>query len=285
MYDAGLPKVLRDALRIFSDKGARFLGAAVAFYALMSAAPLFVVILAIVGAVFGQNRAESALWDGLGVWVAPEGLAAMRDLTERLHDKESSGSILGLGLVVYGSTRLFRALRRSLNQLWGIDLEGIERARHRVVRYGIRYGGALLLTFFVALLVAALIVVKAGFATLATYSARDVPVVWWLLDLGVSVVFAFILFTALFRLLPETNVTLREAMLSAAVSTALFAFGSGLVTIYVRHKHMSALYEGASAIVLAVVWVYYSAQVFFFGACVGAALRKESGADERAVEA
>ena len=86
----------------------------------------------------------------------------------------------------------------------------------------------------------------------------------------------FVLFTALFRFLPETDVKLHDAMTCAAVSTALFAIGSGLVTLYVRHKHMDAVYEGASAIVLAVLWVYYSAQVFFFGACVGAVLRQRS---------
>jgi membrane protein len=60
------------------------------------------------------------------------------------------------------------------------------------------------------------------------------------------------------------------------VSTALFAVGSGLVTLYVRHKHVSDLYEGASAVVLAVMWVYYSTQVFFLGASVGAALRQRA---------
>ena len=273
---SGRVNVLRDALRLFSDKGARFLGAAVAFYALLSAAPLFVVILYVVGAVFGHERAESALWGGLGAWVAPEGLTAIRDMTERLDRTEHSGSLLGVILVVYGSTRLFRALRRALNQLWGIDLEGIERARPRVLRYGVRYGGALLLTLFVAALVALLLVVKAGFAVIATLSTRPPPMMWWGLDALVSVVLAFALFCALFRLLPEAPVTVREASTSAVVSTVLFAIGSGLVTLYVRHKHMSDLYEGASAIVLAVVWVYYSAQVFFFGACVGAALRQRS---------
>jgi membrane protein len=268
--------VLREALRLFSDKGARFLGAAVAFYALMSAAPLFVVILYVVGAVFGRARAESALWDGLATWVAPEGLAAIREMTERLDRMERSGSVVGVILVIYGSTRLFRALRRALNQLWGIDLEGIERARHRVVRYGVRYGGALLLTLFVAALVALLLVVKAGFAMIATMSLRPPPAMWWGLDAAVSVGLAFLLFCALFRFLPEAAVTLREAMTSALVSTVLFALGSGLVTLYVRHKHMGDIYEGASAVVLAVVWVYYSAQVFFFGACVGAALRQRS---------
>ena len=71
-----------------------------------------------------------------------------------------------------------------------------------------------------------------------------------------------------------TEVSLRDAAWSALVSTGLFALGSAAVTAYLRHKHITDLYAGASAVVLAVVWVYYSAQVFFFGACIGAALRE-----------
>jgi membrane protein len=272
------PTVLRDAFRLFSDKGARFLAAAVAFYALLSAAPLFVVILYVVGAVFGRRRAESALWDGLAMWVAPEGVTAIRGMTERLDGVERSGGVAGALLVVYGSTRLFRALRRALNHLHGIDLEGVERARTPVKRYGVRYGGALLLALFVALLVSLLIIVKAGFALIATLSTRSPPAVWWALDATVSVALAFVLFAALFRFLPEAEVTLREAITSAAVGTALFALGSGLVTAYLHHKHMSDIYEGASAVVLAVLWVYYSTQVFFLGACVGATLHGRSNA-------
>ncbi len=272
--------LLRDAFRIFSGKGARFLGAAVAFYALMSAAPLFVVILYVVGAAFGKQRAESALWGGLATWVAPEGLQAIRELTERLDRSEHTGSALGVALVIYGSTRLFRALRRALNQLWGIDLEGVEAARGRVARYGLRYGGAMLLTLFVAVLVALLLMVKAGFAVLATWSTRAPPGMLWALDGVTSVALAFVLFCTLFRFLPDAKVSWRDAGTSAAVSTALFAVGSGLVTVYVRHKHMSDLYEGASAVVLAVMWVYYSTQVFFLGASVGAALRQRASAPE-----
>lgn len=265
--------VVREALSIFSRKGARFLGAAVAFYALMSAAPLFVVILYVVGAVFGRARAESALWGGLAKWVAPEGLEAIRGLTERLDRLEGTGSVVGAVVIVYGSTRLFRALRRAMNQLWGIDLEAVEEARGRAHRYAIRYGGALLLMLFVTLLVALLLVVKSGFALMATLGTRPPPGLLWALDGVTSIGIAFSLFTALFRFLPETAVTWREAAVCSLASTLLFAVGSGAVTLYVRHKHMGDLYEGASAIVLALVWVYYSAQVFFLGACVGAALR------------
>lgn len=281
--------VARRAFRLFSRKGARFLGAAIAFYALLSAAPLFVVVLHIVGALFGRSRAESALWSGLGSWLAPEGLVTVRQLTERLDQLESSGDILGVVLVIYGSTRLFRALRRAINLLWGIDLEAVEAKRSTAKKYGLRYGGALGLALFVAVLVALLVIEKAAFAFLTSLDARIPGHVFWSLDISTSVVVAFALFTALFRFLPETNVTFREAAISATVSTILFALGSSVVTIYVRHKHLSDLYAGASAVVLAVVWVYYSAQVFFFGACIGAALRdetnEESGVTKKAESA
>jgi membrane protein len=266
--------VIREAFRIFSGKGARFLGAAVAFYALLSAAPLFVVVLHAVGALFGRSRAESALWSGLGTWLAPEGLATVRELTERLDRLEASGSVLGTVLVIYGSTRLFRALRRALNQLWGVDLEAVERDRARVKRYALRYGGAFAMTLFVGVLVAALMLVKSAFAIVGSLGAAPPPAILWLLDAALSIGLAFVLFTVLFRFLPETPVSLREAATSGLVSTALFAAGSMLVSLYLHHKHVADLYAGASAVVLAVLWVYYSAQVFFLGACFGAALRK-----------
>jgi membrane protein len=98
----------------------------------------------------------------------------------------------------------------------------------------------------------------------------------WLVELGTSGTIAFVLFTAFFRFLPEAKVTMRQAVISALVSTSLFALGSSLVTLYVRRKHMSDLYAGASAVVLVVVWVYYSAEVLFFGACNGAALCRDA---------
>jgi membrane protein len=267
--------ILRRAVAIFSGRGARFLGAAVAFYALLSAAPLFVLVLQIVGRIFGRARAEDALWQGLGEWLAPEGIATVRALTERLERLESGGSIVGIVLVIYGSTRLFRAVRRALNQLWGIDLEVVEGQRSSAKKYGIRYGSAFALALFVAVLVALLVLVKSAFAAIATLSVRAPPDLLWILDGIVSIGLAFVLFTVVFRFLPETKVSLREAAASACVSTVLFAIGSELVTLYIRHKNLGDVYGGASAVVLAVVWVYYSAQVFFFGACIGSAMRDE----------
>ena len=264
---------MHESFHLFSKKGARFLGAAVAFYALLSAAPLLVVVLRLVGTVFGHERAESALWGGLGQWLDPEGLAATRALTERLDTSAQSGSFLGVLLVVYGSTRLFRAVRRALNELWSIDIESIDAARPRAIRYGVRYGGSFALTLFLGLMVATLIVIKSLFAWFSHLGQRPPPAILWTLDAVSSLGLTFVLFLVVFRFVPEARVTWRDAAFSALISAVMFALGSGLVTAYVRHKRVADLYQGASAVVVAVVWVYYSVQVFFLGACVGATLR------------
>lgn len=264
--------VLREAASLFSRRGARFLAAGVAFYALLSAAPLLVVVLNALGWLVGRARAEDALWAGLGTWVAPEQLDTVRQLTERLDRLEGEGGVLGVVVLVYGSTRLFRALHRALNVLWGVDTEAQDAKRSRLARYGLTYGTALALALLVVLLVGALVVVKTVTAFVGSFAARPPPGLLFALDLGISVALAFALFFALFRVLPGAAVSAREAAISAAVSTSLFAVGSMAVTALVRHKHAADLYAGAGAVVLAVVWVYYSAQVFFLGACVGAVL-------------
>lgn len=260
--------VLREAFRIFSARGARFLAAAVAFYTLLASAPLCLVILEVLGAVLGHERAEGALWEGLGTWVAPEGLATARALTERLAAAEAHMGAPAVLLLLYGSTRLFRALRRALNQLWGVDLEVVEGVRSKAHKYGVRYGGALAL---VALLIAVVAVLAALKALIALVPVTALVTV---LDLVASVVLAFVLFAALFRLVPETEVTWTDALSSAVVTTLLFAIGSALVTLYVHRRHTSDLYEGVGAVVVAMLWVYYTAQVFFFGACIGATLHR-----------
>jgi len=260
--------------KLFSARGARFLGAAVAFYALLSAAPLLVVALHVVGALFGRDRAADALWEGLERWMAPDSLAELRVVTDRWGRLESSRSVIGAVLTLYGSTRLFRALRRALNLLLDIDVEAIDAARGTAHKYRARYGAALLSTGLVALLLACLVVVKGGVALLTTLEAPSSHALVWTLDGFSSIALAFVLFVALFRLLPEATVSWRDATWGALVSTALFSLGSAVVTIYLRHKRLDDLYAGAGAVVVAVLWAYYSAQVFFFGACVVAARRE-----------
>jgi uncharacterized BrkB/YihY/UPF0761 family membrane protein len=152
--------ILRCAFRIFSGRGARFLGAAVAFYAIASIAPLFVVVLHAVGAIFGRHAAEGTLFQSLGHWLAPEGVDAVRDVTLKLDASEKTHTVAGVLLVLYASTRLFRSLKRALNHLWSIDAERIEKERKAPIRYARRYATAALLLALVIAVISALTATK-----------------------------------------------------------------------------------------------------------------------------
>jgi membrane protein len=224
--------------------------------------------------VLGSERAESALWRGLATWLTDDGAETVRAVTERVERAESSGGLLGALLLVYGATRLFRALHRAVNQLWGVALEPPDDARGKAMAYGGRWARAIGLTV-------AVVIVVGVFGLAKVLLAMVDGGVAWALEAVLSGLGAFALFTLLFRVLPEVPVTMREAAVSALVSTALFAGGSSLVTFYLRHRHIEDIYDGAAAIVVLIVWVYYSAQVLFVGACVGPALRRmgEKGAE------
>ncbi len=266
--------ILRRSFRIFSGRGARFLGAAVAFYAIASIAPLFVVILHAVGAIFGRPTAENTLFQSLGHWLAPEGVEAVRQVTLKLDASEKTHTVAGVLLVLYASTRLFRSLKRALNHLWSIDAEAIERERKAPVRYAHRYATALVLLALVIIVISAITATKVAIALFASYGRVDAPALLVLLDWGLSLGATFVLFFAFFKLLPEEHVDSREAATGAALSMVLFALGSAAITAYVRHKLTTDLYGGATTLVMGVLWVYYTAQVFFFGASVIAAMRE-----------
>ena len=268
--------IAREAFRIFRARGARFLGAAVAFYALFSAAPLVVVVLHVVGLVMGRARAEGALFPSLQHWLAPEGLEVLRSLALKLEDLREGGGIVGAVVLVYAGTRLLRALKRSLNALFGIDTERVEAERPSVIKYAIRYGSALIIMLLVAVFVALLVLVKAAFAFVAAYGQVETDHAIWAADWVLSVGITFALFTALLYALPDARVPVRAALLGALLSTVLFALGSSLITAYVRTKQANEVYQGAGAVVMAVLWVYYSAQTFFLGASLSAALRQRA---------
>lgn len=266
--------VLRRAWSIFSGRGARFLGAAVAFYALASIAPLFVVVLHLVGALFGSREAERVLFANLAHWLAPDGVHAVAQLTARLDASVSSQSTAGMLLLVYASTRLFRALQRALEQLFGVDTELLDRSQSAPVRYVLRYATSLALVLLVCAQIAALAATKVGIALLARYGHAGAPRGLWALDAALSFGSAYGLIFATYRLLPRVRVRARDAALGALLSTTLFALGSVAVSAYVQHKLRVSVYGGATALVMGVLWVYYSAQVFFLGASVLAALRE-----------
>ncbi len=261
---------LRHGLRVFFANDARFLSAAIAFYALLSVVPLLFLALLAAGFFVEESSARAAMTTGLARF-------ADRDFaTTIVHwidlERGSIGhGVAGIVVFMYSATRLFAALERGLNAMWEIEPEPTDK-KARIMRQ-LRTRG---LSFVVALALGVLLVGTVAFnasvAWVAAHAVTPPPAPWALQWLGTLSGTALVFFM-LFAVLPAKRAPMRDTALGACFSAALFVVGVRAVTWYVGRR--AGFGVGESLMVL--LWLRYAAQVFLGGAAfVGAYMKSGS---------
>lgn len=261
-------ELAREAYRIFSDRGARLLAASIAFYALLSVVPILVIALRVAGLFVGPTELDSTLRAQLLSWVGAEGGETLLSLVSstRAPSHSSLTSLAGLIVLVYGATRLFSQLTRALDLLWNTEpparpegwlARGLLQLRKRALAFAMVLGVGVLLILLVLL--------HTALAAARHAVAADVSLGLRLVEVVGSFALTTLLFFMVFRVLPRTPVTSRDALVGGAVTAVLFTVGSLLVTAYLTYRDLS-VYGTAGAIVMLMLWAHYSAHAFFLGA-------------------
>jgi membrane protein len=250
----------------FSRAGS-LLGGALAFYAMLSTAPLLVIALYVAGIFTTEKLARDALLENITHYVGAGGAATLGGLIERVQRPGGGwrGVLAGL-VLVYASTRLFNELEAALDHLWSLPeppsqsfLQNVRReVRRRLVNF------ALVLATGVILIV--LVILKLGHDAVLVKFHLTMGAGWQLIEGGGSVAVCTVLFAALFRLLPSASFPWKQALLGGAVTAALFSAGAYGITAYLAHTHVAETYGDAASIVVLLLWVHYSAQIFLLGA-------------------
>ena len=250
-------------------KGPR-LGAALAFYTLLSLTPLLLIIVSIAGLVFGRQAAQSQIVWQIRDMVGPAGAQAIQALLEGARNTTHGvlATVLGLLTLLLGASGVLIELRDALNTIWEVppaqatglqNLLGIVRER--------MFSFALVLAIGFLLLVS--LAINACISALGTFSAHI-----FLLSPGIlhiaNTLLSFIvitgLFAAIYRIMPDVRIEWRDVALGAAVTSLLFTVGKLLIGLYLGKASFASTYGAAASIVLLIVWVYYSGQIFFLGA-------------------
>jgi membrane protein len=266
---------LRAALRVFLSRDGRFLSAAIAFYALLSAVPLAYLALWVATLFVSRESAAAALERELARWTGP----ALAHVVARWEGQARDGHGLGVLSVVvllYSATRLFAALERGLNAMWelgpvddGAGEPGRQPRKTKLLRQLRTRGLAFVVATLLGVSLAALVGFRAGVAAAEREGARlaGLPALFeWGFSLGGATLIFFLLYTVL----PRARARPRETLVGAAVSALLFLLGAHAITSYVAHKGDVGLGET----LLVLLWLRYAAQVFLLGAAtVGVYLR------------
>lgn len=272
-------KDLREGLSYFFRHGGRLLGAGIAFYSMLSVAPILVLALWLAGLITREDVARAALLEDMASWVGPDGAHTLGVLVDRARASTggSLASALSILVLLYASTRLFSALERAINVMWGIQSIDTptsmrDKALKQLRKRGIGLGLVLLVGFVMLFLVG----LQWALGLAASY-VPDVPhlprVVHALVSLGVTTVLFFLLFVGL----PSARISMLDAVIGAALTAVLFSVGSHLISSYVTHKNVAERYGDAGTVVMLLLWVSYSSQIFLIGAAFTGARARRRG--------
>ncbi len=258
--------VLGETVQTFSRKGGRLLGAGIAFYSLLSAAPLLFIALRVAGAFTGREAARAALRDDLAFWLGDAGADTAMDLVARVRGPQSVAQVVLGAVLVYASTRLFSGLQRALNHMWDVAPPESAGMKGRVLRQLRKRALAFALVLLVGAVIIGIVVAKGAFSLATGAAGRSLSTTWEILHaLGATATTAA-LFALIFRVLPDERIPWIRAFEGGLVTAILFAVGASVVSAYVGHKGLMQTYGQAGSVVLLLLWVHYSSQIFFLGA-------------------
>jgi membrane protein len=271
--------ILREAAKEWVADNASRLAAALAFYTILSVAPLLVIATAIAGQVFGssQSAADKLVTEVRG-FVGDAGAEVVKTTLEHA-DRPKAGivaTIIGVVTLLFGASGVFGELQSAMNVVWNVKPKpgrGIwATIRDRFLSFG--------MVLVVGFLLLVSLVVTTALTALSDYLAGQLPGLPTLMHVAnfvLSFVVVAVLFALIFKFLPDVRIAWRDVWLGAAVTAALFTVGKYLIGLYLGRAGVATPFGAAGSVVAFVVWVYYSGLILFFGAELTQVSAKHAG--------
>ena len=287
MYLRRLGTVLRKASNAWIDDHAQSMGAALSYYTVFSLAPLLLIAISVAGLVFGRDAAQGAVVDQLDGLIGQTGAQAVQDLLKSVA-RPSTGvvaTITGIAVLAIGATSVFAELQDDLNRIWQVPTQQRVSSWWAWLRTRLLSIGLILAMGFLLLLSLA---ASAAFDAFAAWSTSALAG-WESLAHGINFVVSFVLTTALFamiyRFMPQATIEWRDVGIGALVTAFLFSIGKYRIGLYVGKSALASGFGAAGSLAVLLAWVYYSAQIFLFGAEFTWACAHALGSRQDVVEA
>ena len=261
----GILSLLKETAKEWSDDKAPRLGAALAYYTVFSLAPLLIIFITVAGLVFAN--AQGAIMTQVQGLIGDKGSEMIESMIEAAQKPKESTIATSLGFIalIFGAAGVFIQLKDALNTVWEVPPPKAGGIWAFLRKYFLSF------TFVLGLAFLALVtlVVSAGLAALGTYLEGLFPamnVVMKVVSFAVAFGLMTFIFAMLFKYLPDAKIRWRDVWLGAAVTSVLFVIGKFGLGFYLGRAGAASAYGAAGSLVLVLLWVYYSAQILFFGA-------------------
>ena len=258
--------LVKESISRWIDDFAPSMGAALSYYTIFSIAPLLLIVIAVAGLAFGDAAASGALFEQLRGMLGDEGAAFAQRLVAGAHEPRTSifATLVGIVMMILGATTVLAELQSALNRIWRAPPErsGVwTMLRKRLL--------SLSLILAIGFLLLVSLAASAAMAAIGEWGAPYFGRMKWLFEIvnvGVSLGAVTVLFAMIYKILPRVRIGWKDVWIGAAVTAILFTLGKSLIGLYLGKSAVASGFGAAGSVVVLLVWVYYSAQIFMLGA-------------------
>lgn len=261
-------ELMRDTVNSWLDDDAPSMGAALAYYTVFSISPLLLIVITVAGVVFGAEAARGEVVGQLQGLLGSEGAKAVEDMLLAVSEPAASTltAVLGVLVLLVGATTVFAELQSALDRIWRVPdrlkSSGLfSLLRARMLSFGMILG--------IGFLLVVSLVLSAGISAMGRVWGPllgEGEAIGHILDTMVSLVLMTVVFAMIYKIMPRAKVRWLDVWLGAAVTALLFTLGKFLIGLYIGKSGVASGYGAAGSLIVLLVWVYYSAQIFLLGA-------------------
>jgi membrane protein len=260
--------ILRQAFTEFNNDNGMKLSASLSYYTIFSLGPVLIIVIALAGIFFGREAVEGKIYYQINGLVGNQAALQIQEIIKNTQESQlgTSGAVIGIVILVIGATGVFAEIQDSINYIWSIRAKPkrgiVKLILNRVISF------SLIISFGFILMVSLAIhaVVDLLYEKLAHYFEDVLLVIFQGLNYLILFAVISVLFSIIFRILPDATIRWKDAYVGAAFTAMLFMVGKFLIGFYLGRSNISETFGAAASIVILLVWVYYSSIILYFGA-------------------
>lgn len=264
-------KLMKISVAKWQSDNIPWLAASMAYYTLFSLAPMFVLVIAIGGTIFGEKAVKGQIVGQIQGFVGFDAALAIQKMIEAGQELTFGplSNLLTIAVIIFTATNVFAQFKQTLNAIWETGASG----RNWVSGFLLERVISLFMVVSTGLLLLSLVVINVILSSFGDVFSVYVPAfthyyLWQSVNFVVSFLIILLVFLVINRVVPDTDIQWKDVWLGSALSAFLFTVGKFLISIYLANSSMITLFGAASSFVVILIWVYYSMQILLWGAAV-----------------
>ncbi|MFO1396131.1 MAG: YihY/virulence factor BrkB family protein [Burkholderiales bacterium] len=258
--------LVKQSVSAWNDDSASSMGASLAYYTVFSISPLLLIVISVAGLFFGREAVEGQVVAQLGGLMGTQGAEAVQGLLQSASEPSKSigGTIVGVVLLALGATTVFNELQNALDRIFEAPARAKSSGIWSLLRTRLLSFGLVLGLGFLSLV--SLVLSAALSAMSGLWGGADDSVIAEIVNHVVSLALSTVLFAMIYRFMPRVKVEWHDVWIGAFVTAVLFEVGKFAIGLYIGKSAVASGFGAAGSLVVLLVWVYYSAQIFLLGA-------------------